>query len=144
MLQMLRKSVSSWVSGGQCSRASGRYEGWCERENGRKIQQIIWCDVKGLKMKPIFSCACLLSFFMVDLTTSSSSVGLLDVLDSFTQVMTGTDGKYNRLISIKPTPDNTNIDLILIIGRLSSTLLQPCGSLTHTCMSPKMLHGKDW
>jgi len=47
-------------------------------------------------MKPIFSCACLLSFFMVDLTSSSSSVGLLDVLDSFTQVMTGTDGKYNR------------------------------------------------
>ena len=58
-------------------------------------------------MKPIFSCACLLSFFMVDLTTSSSSVGLLDVLDSFTLVMTGTDGKYNRLMSIKPTPDNT-------------------------------------
>ena len=54
-------------------------------------------------MKPIFSCACLLSLFMVDLTSSSSSVGLLDVLDSFTLVMTGTDGKYNRSISMKPT-----------------------------------------
>ena len=100
--------------------------------------------MKGLKMKLIFSCACLLSFFMADLTSSSSSVGLLDVLDSFTQVMTGTDGKYNRSTSIKLIPDNTNVDLILITGRLSSTLLQPCGSLIHTCMSLKMLHGKDW
>ena len=60
-------------------------------------------------MKPIFSCACLLSFSMVDLTLSSGSVGLLDVLDSFTQVMSGTDWKYNRLVSTDATFDNMNI-----------------------------------
>ena len=59
-------------------------------------------------MKPLFSCACLLSFTMVDLTASSGSVGLLDVLDSFTWVMTGTYGKYNRLNVNKATLINAN------------------------------------
>ena len=45
---------------------------------------------------------------MVDLTASSSSVGLLDVLDSFTWVMTGTYGKYNRLNINKATLINAN------------------------------------
>ena len=52
-------------------------------------------------MKPLFASICLLSFNTVELTTNNGQVGLLDVLDSFTQVMTGHNGLFSRSLSIK-------------------------------------------